>query len=71
MWYNTITNKYIKEREEDFDTWSEDEKAEAIYEYEYYTIDTWGNEYLERFEEFYTSPSGDNIVVFGQFGYDG
>ena len=63
--------EYVKEREEDFDTLSEDEKAEAIYDYGYHTVETYNNEYLEGFEEFYTTPSGDKIVVFGQFGYDG
>lgn len=34
-------------------------------------FDDWGSEYLEFFEEKYTTPSGDKIVVFGQYGYDG
>lgn len=54
-----------------FDDLSNEDKEQVLYDYEYYTVDTWGNEYLEEFERFYTSPSGDKIVVFGQFGYDG
>ena len=42
--------------------------------YRYYTADRlfeekW--EYLESFEENYTTESGDKIVVFGAYGYDG
>ena len=33
-------------------------------------FDDWGSDYLEFFEEKYTTPSGDKIVVFGQYGYD-
>ena len=28
-------------------------------------------EYYEGFEERYTSPSGDKIIAFGYYGYDG
>jgi len=31
----------------------------------------WWRDYLEEFERSYTSKSGDKIVVFGQYGYDG
>lgn len=33
-------------------------------------FDDWGSEWLEFFEESYTTSSGDEIVVFGQYGYD-
>lgn len=29
------------------------------------------DEYLETFSERFTTPSGDEIVVFGKYGYDG
>lgn len=29
------------------------------------------DEYLETFEERFTTPSGDEVVVFGKYGYDG
>lgn len=39
---------------------------------QYMTYDRyWDDEYLEGYEEEYTSPSGDKIVVFGKYGYDG
>lgn len=30
-----------------------------------------GNEYLEGFYEEFTTPSGETIVAFGEYGYDG
>ena len=30
-----------------------------------------GNEYLESFYEEFTTPSGETIVAFGEYGYDG
>jgi hypothetical protein len=30
-----------------------------------------GNEYLEGFYEGFTTPSGETIVAFGEYGYDG
>lgn len=36
-----------------------------------YTLNTYGGTYYEKFEDFYTSPSGDKIVAFGYFGRDG
>lgn len=41
-------------------------------EYDFYTLDEfYDNDYLESFSEHYTTPSGDEIVVFGRYGYDG
>lgn len=30
-----------------------------------------GNEYLEKFYREFTTPSGETIVAFGEYGYDG
>lgn len=36
------------------------------------TYDEWCKDYsLEHFSEHFTSPSGDKMVVFGKYGYDG
>lgn len=35
------------------------------------SYEDWWRDYLEAFEKSYTSKSGDKIVVFGQYGYDG
>ena len=39
-------------------------------EYRYGTYESLGSE-LESYEQEYTTKSGDEIVVFGEFGYDG
>lgn len=38
---------------------------------EIYTYDNYGYGYLESYEESFTTPNGDKIVAFGQYGYDG
>ena len=48
-----------------------DEFHEFLSGCEIVNFDNWGSEYLDYFEEKYTTPSGDEIVVFGQYGYDG
>lgn len=36
------------------------------------TFEQWeNNNYMESYFERYTSPSGDKIIVFGEYGYDG
>lgn len=39
---------------------------------DYYTYDAYWERYddLEGYEEFYTSEHGDNIVIFGEYGYN-
>lgn len=47
-------------------------KEHDLYDEGFYTYDEFmENEYLETFVESYTSPSGDKIVAFGRYGYDG
>jgi hypothetical protein len=50
-------------------------KAESDEYYRYKTYQQYFHSYgydgLERFEQHYTSPSGDKIVAFGKYGYDG
>lgn len=55
------------------DYWDKVDKIEdeiADYRYEYRTYDSLG-EYLEYYDEHFTTPSGDKMVVFGEYGYDG
>lgn len=35
-----------------------------------YTYEEFFRDYLESFEQTYTTPSGEKVVAFGQFGYD-
>jgi hypothetical protein len=54
----------------DFD--DEDAVNEAFEDEEIYTSGRYfENEYLENFEETYTTKNGEVIVAFGQYGYNG
>jgi hypothetical protein len=67
-------DKWInKDNEEDIAAMSDTELlAEYALEVECYSFDVyWDNDYLESYCENYTSPSGDKIVIFGHYGYDG
>ena len=65
-------NKVLNERR-DYDSWEDsywDTERSAL---EAYTMDDWyqRNGDLETYERTFTSPSGDEMVAFGAFGYDG
>lgn len=67
-WYpeeyaNLSEEEIIKEFEKDFEESS----------YEYKTYEYWQNEEscLESYFETYTTPGGEKICVFGEYGYDG
>ena len=38
---------------------------------DFISFDDEGNEYLESFYNEFTTPSGETIVAFGEYGYDG
>lgn len=40
-------------------------------DYDFISWDDEGNEYLESFYEEFMTPSGETIVAFGEYGYDG
>ena len=51
---------------------TDEEIKEVLWEYGYYTYEQWcEREYLEGFYEEFTTPSGDVVVAFGEYGYDG
>lgn len=73
--YNNKKQKYWKDWEELSDKQKEElylEKIEKkksydeLVTYEEYFEDS----YLETFKESYTTPSGDEVVVFGKYGYN-
>ena len=45
--------------------------GDYLRDYEVYDYDTYGREGLEGFYEEFTTPGGEKIVAFGQYGYDG
>lgn len=62
------TDKYSPiEHPEDLD---EDQLLEKLYDDGVYTYDTYWNEYLEGFEDEFTTPNGDTVIAFGQYGHD-
>ena len=55
-------NKYYKDTEE-FDD-------EILKEIGFISWDDKGSEYLEGFYKEFTTPSGEKVVAFGEYGYD-
>ena len=51
-------------------TLSEDQLFETLANNEFYTWDTYGNKYLEFYSDEYTTPSGETVVAFGEYGFD-
>ena len=56
-------NKYYKDVDEIDD--------DALRGYDFIPWDDEGNEYLESFYKEFTTPSGETIVAFGEYGYNG
>ena len=44
---------------------------EYLRDYHIYSYRTYNDNDYEEFEEKYTTPGGEEIAVFGHFGYDG
>lgn len=58
--------------EDDLRKMDEDSFGELRQDHGFYTYDEYINdEYLETFEKSYTSESGEKIIAFGKYGYDG
>ena len=62
------SSKYPPSENMDWDSY---EAEEYLRDNEWYTYDNYEDEYLEWFDDTYTTPSGDEVVAFGQYGYDG
>lgn len=76
--YNDVKGSYWKSwdqlSEEEIESWYSKYANEYLRNKHYglQTYEDWCNEgYLERFTRTYTSPSGDKIIAFGKYGYDG
>jgi len=68
-----IINKNIYRQDVKTDEHSDEELIDLFREEEIYSYDSYVNGYddLENFEQSYKTESGDEIVAFGKFGYDG
>lgn len=51
--------------------WNSKEAEEYLENNEWYTYENYDDEYLEWYEDTFTTPSGETIVAFGLYGYDG
>ena len=51
--------------------WDSEEAEGYLMNNEWYTYDSYDDNYLEGFFDTYTTPSGEEIIAFGQYGYDG
>lgn len=60
---------FIKNRKYFDDT--EEIDSEMIREMDFISFDDEGSEYLESFYQEFTTPSGETIVAFGEYGYNG
>lgn len=56
---------------DDLDFSDEDEVNEQLREHDLYAYEYWGSEYLESFHSTFTTKTGEEIVAFGEYGYDG
>jgi len=61
LYYDSWNDKFIKNS---VNEWDEDNQT-----YEDFFEESWS--YLETYEEHFTTPSGDKMVVFGRYGRDG
>lgn len=61
----------LKDKIKDLLSLSDEEFDEAARDWEIYTWDNYDNEYLEWFDDKFTTPSGETVVCFGHYGYDG
>lgn len=58
--FNNWSDKLVEVSEEDLND-------EDMYTYDKY----WDDEYLEEFEQTFTTSSGEVVVAFGKYGMDG
>lgn len=64
-------DKYYKQDRENLESLSDKDFDEHVKDFDYYTYDNYNDEYLEEFYEEYTTKSGETVVAFGKYGWDG
>lgn len=62
--------EYYK-RNEDLNDMNDEELNEVFGDWDIYTFENYWDDYLEDYETHYTTEHGDDIIVFGQYGYNG
>lgn len=61
--------EYYK-RNKDLNDMNDEELNEVFRDWDIYTFENYWSDYLESYEERYTTEHGDVVVAFGQYGYD-
>jgi len=64
-----VTNNRYRP-DEPLESLDEDDFLEALRERDIYTYDDYGTDF-EWFDASYTTPSGEEVIAFGYYGYDG
>lgn len=62
-------NKYPPET--DLTEFDNEDLEDIFRNEEIYTYENYWRDYLEDYSDTFTTPNGDTVVAFGQFGYDG
>lgn len=62
-------NKYPPEK--DLTELDSEDLEDIFRDEEFYTYENYWRDYLEGYSDTFTTPNGDTVVAFGQFGYDG
>lgn len=63
--------KEIKSSDSSYDFENEDIVEELLRDYDYYTYGAYWDTDLEEFSQTYTTKTGEEIIAFGKYGYDG
>lgn len=51
--------------------WDSNAAEEYLFQNQWYTYENYDDEYLEWFDDTFTTPSGEEVIAFGKYGYDG
>lgn len=71
-WYETFVSKEDVEEGFNKNKGRYDDFNDYLYEEGLYTFDRYNNDMeMETYEEHYQTKSGDKIIAFGYYGYDG
>lgn len=73
MYWSRYSKKFVskEEVEEEFKKSRLDDFDNYLYKEGLYTFDHYDDIAMETYEEHYQTKSGDKIVAFGYYGYDG
>ena len=69
--YSESFDTHVLEHSDDIEI-EEERRNSRIYDLGIYTYYDWQykNDYMELYEQHFTTPSGDKMIAFGSYGYD-